>query len=224
MNTLNTHPIDADTFDASIELDSPFRIAPAAGERGAVVETPLADIFAPDVYIDCDSQGNVLSGAESALIADLRRQGWEAFGETAQQGGGRIFHPSEALSHSGLARQMIDDGGTYAACEVRGAYPEEVSDEQAMMLDDNPIGWILLRQIDPLRVWVVETGAAFPRWVANELDDMRGNFADLVGDGLAPADGFGAYLDTWQRLDMPRAIFTGDDALRDMWIDEQVGR
>lgn len=133
--------VTRDTLDAAAEWDHPFRIEP-----GGVFSDGLAETYAPDVYADCDDDGSVLPQAAERLTADLRHQGWEPVGQSGQQGGGWMMHPSEYLG-GGLADEVLDTPGVYVLTEVRGLYSDDVDGARATELDADPIGWTLLRRV-----------------------------------------------------------------------------
>jgi hypothetical protein len=72
-------------------------------------------------------------------------------------------------------------------------------------------------------VWITEHDDAQVAYVVNELEDMEGNYKDLVDDGIDQGMTLQEYLDSWVQLAMPSAIFSGPTAERTAWIEEALG-
>jgi hypothetical protein len=69
---------------------------------------------------------------------------------------------------------------------------------------------------DTVRVWVTEHDDPEVAYVANDYDDMRGNYED-IGDSSFT---FEEYLESWTEVQMPRDVFESDDyAARAAWIE-----
>jgi hypothetical protein len=135
-NTLAT----PDTLNSLMEFDSPIR---SHGD-GTITEY-LPTVYAPECYIDVDSDGSITDEMESAWIEGLRREGWELMrGYTGQYSyNGPIMHPSEFIG-GGLARHILETPGVYVAVavEVDCGYVEEFCTEESGCSCE-PAGWAI---------------------------------------------------------------------------------
>lgn len=121
-----------DTLNAMVEFEVPFRVLP-----GAVIDSDLPGVYAPEVTLEVNSDGDPLPESEDVMIQDLARHGWNVLDGYSGQDrySGPIMHASETLS-GGLARDILEAPGTYVVCAV------DTDDD-----DDTPAGWIILRRI-----------------------------------------------------------------------------
>ena len=122
-----------DNLDDYLELDS---TSITIDENGVATETGE---YPPE-------QGNY--GHIDDYMDGLEREGWTPVeGITGQHGyNGPVNHPSESLSGSGAARNIVSNPGTYAVVSV---YSVDEDDEgyEEMELD----GWMLLKKAEPLQ-------------------------------------------------------------------------
>jgi len=117
---------NASDLNKIVEFDSAFRV----DEEGNVI---CADgIYAPDVYVVTDKDGQIIGGAH------ISGEGWTfVYGYSQQDSyGGPIMHPSEFLGGR-MAQDVLDAPGVYVLCEVID--PDDCEDL---------IGWVLLERKD----------------------------------------------------------------------------
>jgi hypothetical protein len=103
---------------------------------GLVLDGPK-DVYAPEVYIDTDSEGQIWPQHEKDFISELRRQGWVLLtGYTGQSGyRGPIMHSSEFIGGR-LEEDILNENGVYVACVVYAS-------------DDNySVGWVVCKRLE----------------------------------------------------------------------------
>jgi hypothetical protein len=106
-------------LDVKMEIDLAVRVHP----DGSV--TDAAGVYAPEVSMDTGDDGQILAGHEAAMVADLKRQGWDVeSGWTGQQGyRGPVMHTSEFIGGR-LAEHILATPGYWVACAVYVASEE----------------------------------------------------------------------------------------------------
>lgn len=109
-----------------MEFDHVIRVR----ERG-VVDERVPDVYAPEVYVGVDADGQITDADESAMIETVRAAGWELLtGWTHQYSyNGPIMHTSEFVGGR-LADHILSTPGLYCAVTV------ETLDD-----DDDAAGW-----------------------------------------------------------------------------------
>lgn len=116
-----------DTLNSMVEFDCPFTIN-ADGTFSDRVE----GVYSPEVYH--------VEGAQAPGDVEVGSDEWETWSDgcTGQYGyNGAVMHASERLA-GGMARQMLDEPGTYVVCAVECDPTEDDP-------DPFPAGWIVLR-------------------------------------------------------------------------------
>jgi hypothetical protein len=113
---------------------------------GTVSDAP-SSLYAPEVYVDCDAEGSILDLSDDAIQIDgssPRGTEWQLMtGYTGQYGyRGAVLHPSEYVGGA-LADDILSAPGYYVVTEVRGLYPEDVTEAQEEELNAEPIGWVV---------------------------------------------------------------------------------
>lgn len=80
-------------LDAKMGIDHVVRVHP----DGSV--TDAAGVYAPEISMDTDDDGQILAEHDAAMVADLKRQGWDVeSGWTGQHGyHGPLMHTSEFI-------------------------------------------------------------------------------------------------------------------------------
>jgi hypothetical protein len=105
-----------DTLNALMQPDHVIRV-----DADGMVHDDVRDVFAPEINMQTDDDGQILAEHDAALIADLKRTGWTAeTGWTGQCGnhkGDPIMHRSEFIGGS-LAEHIIATPGYWVACVV----------------------------------------------------------------------------------------------------------
>jgi hypothetical protein len=105
---------------------------------------PLPQVYAPELSVDVDADGQLLTLDGADLRDQATRQGWELLdGYSGQYGyGGPIMHPSEYVGGD-LERDILAEPGVYVVTTVACLGPDE-SDDQ-----DGPdiAGWVVARRM-----------------------------------------------------------------------------
>jgi hypothetical protein len=98
------------------------------GEGGAV--TDAEGVYAPELHMETDDDGQILDAHERDYIEQARRQGWQLLtGWTGQYGyRGPVMHSSEFVGGA-LAEHILETPGTYVVTAVE--------------TDDEPAGWVV---------------------------------------------------------------------------------
>jgi hypothetical protein len=137
-------PVDPAKLNGLMEIDHVVRVHP-----GGEVTEP-GGVWAPEVYVELDEGGQIVTGGVQAMIAMIEdgpevpgHARWQVMRNySGQQGGGSLMHPSEYIGGR-IAADILAEPGLYVACEVTGLYPTEEAEEND---SDDPIGWVILRQ------------------------------------------------------------------------------
>src|SRR5690606_30399812 len=120
--------ITREELNARVYFHTPFRIS--ASPAGAILTSSILDVYAPDVFIDVDAEGQILAEAEALTLDRLRSEGWEPVSGYSSQHGyrGPIMHTSETLG-GGMAQEVIDTPGVYVLVPVECVYPDGEQDD-----------------------------------------------------------------------------------------------
>lgn len=122
--------------------------------------TEADGVYAPEVNIDLDSDGQIVGSAEQDMIDSVSRAGWELMtGYTGQYSySGPIMHPSEYIGGD-LAKDIMAAPGFYVAVEVRGllGMAEEDMTDDDHATEDAPIGWVVARRDAAYRIETSES-------------------------------------------------------------------
>jgi hypothetical protein len=123
---------DRRPLDEIMEFDHPVRV----GEDGSVCDG-LEGVYAPELVMETDDDGQILDQHEQDYIDQARRQGWELLtGWTGQYSyHGPIMHASEFVGGA-LADHISETPGTYVVISVECGQ------------DSQPAGWAVARKID----------------------------------------------------------------------------
>jgi hypothetical protein len=121
------------SLNSIMEFDHVIRV----NEDGSVSDEN--DVYAPDIYIETDDDGQILDEHERAYIADANDQGWDLMtGYTDQSGySGPIMHPSEFIGED-MADDILESPGIYVVIEVSSIDGG----------DSDPIGWAVAYRAD----------------------------------------------------------------------------
>jgi len=114
-----------------------------AGVRKRVLVIDEPDTWAPDLYMDVDSDGQVTSTDD-----ELRNMAkpWELMDGYSSQYrySGPVMHRSEFIGGR-MEADILAKPGVYVVVEP---YPLGESEEQEQELSDEPIGWVVCRKLD----------------------------------------------------------------------------
>jgi hypothetical protein len=115
------------TLNDQMQVDHVIRINP----HGEVDEGNVQGVYAPELHVGCDEDGQVLPEHDRQLIEDAGAQGWTLLaGWTGQSGyNGPVMHPSEFVG--GQLEDHIR--------ETPGLYVAVVIDTE----DEKPAGWAI---------------------------------------------------------------------------------
>jgi hypothetical protein len=180
---------DTRPLNEIMEFDHPVQIGP-----DGTVTDHVPGVYAPELVMETDDDGQILDGHEADYTEQARQRGWELLtGWTGQYGyRGLVMHPSEYLGGA-LADHIRETPGTYVVLAVE-------CDQ-----DSDPAGWAVARRIEPdpapyaentpeYRVWKVaqEKGKNAASWVVD------GNTSKVSARGLVKGieDGDPAVMDS----------------------------
>jgi hypothetical protein len=98
--------------------------------------TEPKDVWAPEVYVDTDGDGQILAEHDREMLAGLREHGWDLMNGYSSQSGysGPIMHPSESIGGR-MEQDIRATPGYYVAVTV-----EVISDSE-----EEPAGWAVAR-------------------------------------------------------------------------------
>lgn len=149
----------SDTLDALMSMDHVIRV-----DANGLVHDDVRDVYAPEINMDTDDDGQILAEHDAALIADLKRAGWTAeTGWTGQHGnhkGNPVMHVSEFIGGS-LAEHILSTPGYWVACAVdvdSEVCPNEsptcklsdpcviCTDESGEQREREAAGWVILHR------------------------------------------------------------------------------
>lgn len=93
-------------------------------------------IYAPEIYVGTDADGQILASDEAVMLEGVKSQGWELLtGYTGQHGyNGPVMHPSESIGNR-MERDILTEPGLYVALVV-----EVLNDDDT---DNEPAGWVV---------------------------------------------------------------------------------
>lgn len=104
------------TLDSLMQMGHVIRV----GDDGVVYDD-VRDVYAPEINMETDDDGQILAEHDAALIADLERAGWTVeTGWTGQYGNHKddpVMHVSEFIGGR-LAEHIIGTPGYWVACAV----------------------------------------------------------------------------------------------------------
>ena len=135
--------VTPDTLNSRVEFESAFRIL-----SGSRIEDSLSEVFAPEVYLYVDKNGFAVSEEEIDMRPWYEATEWEVVnGYSGQYGcAGPTMHASEYLGGS-MAKDVLEDvGSIYMVVSVECLPNFEASEEEDMLIRDNPAGWMLLKK------------------------------------------------------------------------------
>lgn len=97
-----------------MEFDHPVVV----DEHGNVTDAP-DNVYAPEIYVDTDEDGQILAEHESEMIRYVESQGWTLLtGYTGQYGhNGPMMHASEFIG-GGMAEDILGEPGTYVTLVI----------------------------------------------------------------------------------------------------------
>lgn len=120
-------------LDKIMEFDRVIRV-----NADGTVNANVPNVWAPEVYVGTDEDGQISDDDERTMISELRSHGWELLtGWTGQYSyNGPIMHPSEYVGGR-LAEHILSTPGLYAVVAVE-------------TLDDNEesAGWAVAYRAD----------------------------------------------------------------------------
>lgn len=123
-----------DTLDSLMESDHVIRI-----DADGLVHDDVRNVYAPEINMSTDDDGQILQEHDDALIADLERQGWTVeTGWTGQYGNhakNPVMHTSEFIG-GGLAEHILSTPGYWVACAVYVDSEECPNDSPTCKLSD----------------------------------------------------------------------------------------
>jgi len=149
----------SDTLDSLMQPDHVILVH----EDGTVSDKGLG-VYAPEVNVDTDGDGQILAEHETAMVDSLRSEGWEPEGGWSGQQGTKaddvIMHVSEFIGGR-LAEHILSTPGYWVACAVDVDSldcPEGVKgctlDDRCEHCEDNgrerePAGWVVMHKEIP---------------------------------------------------------------------------
>lgn len=120
-------------LDKIMEFDRVIRV-----NADGTVNANVPNVWAPEVYVGTDEDGQISDDDERTMISELRSHGWELLtGWTGQYSyNGPIMHPSEYVGGR-LAEHILSTPGLYVVVAVE-------------TLDDNEesAGWAVAYRAD----------------------------------------------------------------------------
>lgn len=120
-------------LDKIMEFDRVIRV-----NADGTVNANVPNVWAPEVYVGTDEDGQISDDDERTMISELRSHGWELLtGWTGQYSyNGPIMHPSEYVGGR-LAEHILSTPGLYVVVTVE-------------TLDDNEeaAGWAVAYRAD----------------------------------------------------------------------------
>ncbi len=121
------------SLESVMEFDHPVQI----GADGEVTDQ-LTGVYAPELLMGTDDDGQILDKHEADYTEQARRQGWELLtGWTGQSGyHGLVMHASEYVGGA-LERHIRENPGIYVVTSV------ETDDDS-----EQPAGWVIARRIE----------------------------------------------------------------------------
>lgn len=148
-----------ETLNSLMQMDHVIRV-----DAAGLVHDDVRDVYAPEINMQTDDDGQILAEHDAALIDDLKRAGWTAeTGWTGQYGnhkGDPVMHVSEFIG-GGLAEHIVSTPGYWVACAVdvdSEVCPNEsptckLSDPCVMCVDESgeqrereAAGWVVLHR------------------------------------------------------------------------------
>lgn len=117
------------TLNDIMEIDHVIKVT-----ADGVISEDTPGIYAPEVYVDCDDDGQISRDDDAEMMRVIESAGWTVVnGYSGQQGyAGPIMHPSEFIG-GGIEDHIREIPGYYVVCSV------ETLDD-----DETPAGWVLL--------------------------------------------------------------------------------
>lgn len=114
-----------------MEFDCPVQVH---ADRSVTI---AQEIYAPEIYVDCDSDGQISNEHESTMVEYVRSQGWELMtGYTGQYSySGPVMHSSEYIGGR-IAEAILSEPGIYVSLAV------EILDDS-----EEPAGWVVAKKI-----------------------------------------------------------------------------
>lgn len=125
---------NSDTFNDLMQMDHVIRV----GEDGLVYDDAHG-VYAPEINVETDDDGQILKEYEDVFKADVERQGWEVeSGWSGQDSGkynGPFMHESEFIG-GGLAEHILSTPGYWTVCAVYVASEECPNESPTCTLSD----------------------------------------------------------------------------------------
>lgn len=104
------------TLDSLMQMDHVIRV-----DADGLVHDDVRGVYAPEINMGTDDDGQILAEHDAALIEELERQGWTVeTGWTGQYGNHKadpVMHTSEFIGGD-LAEHIIGTPGCWVACMV----------------------------------------------------------------------------------------------------------
>lgn len=148
-----------ETLNSLMQMDHVIRV-----DENGLVHDDVRDVYAPEINMQTDDDGQILAEHDAALIAELERAGWTAeTGWTGQYGNHKdnpVMHVSEFVGGA-LAEHIIGTPGYWVACAVdvdsevcpNGSPTCKLSDECVICTDGTgedrereAAGWVVLHK------------------------------------------------------------------------------
>lgn len=151
-----------DTLDSLMEIDHVIRV-----DGDGLVYNDAQGVYAPEINVDTDDDGQILKEHEDAFRTSMEEQGWTVeYGWSGQNSGrynGPFMHTSEFIG-GGLAEHILSTPGYWVACAVDVDSEECPNDSPTCKLSDpcvlcydgtgedreqEPAGWVVLHKEVP---------------------------------------------------------------------------
>jgi hypothetical protein len=112
---------------------------------GTVIQTGESGVWAPEVCVELDDDGQILDVAESAMVEAVESAGWELMTGYSRQSGyaGPIMHSCEYVGGD-MEQDILERPGLYVVVEVTGLHPDPESEAGGY---DAPVGWVVARRL-----------------------------------------------------------------------------
>lgn len=127
-------------LDNIMEIDHVVRVWP----NGAVTSAEHG-VYAPEVFVFCDVDGQVSREEETAMVERAKFEGWDLMrGYTGQylMGDSTFMHSSEYIGGR-MEADIREAPGLYVACVIECLGPNPDANE-----NETPAGWVVARKLD----------------------------------------------------------------------------
>lgn len=134
-----------------MEFDHVIRVIHIGDSEQPEVIVIDAGGYSPELYMDLDSDGQLLPGSDAELNRQANSAGWDLMrGYTGQYGyDGPVMHASEFIGGY-LEDAILAQPGLYVVTEPRGLAPDNLPEDVRDEIEQDGIGWVVCRRLDDL--------------------------------------------------------------------------